>query len=116
MKALVCGGRNFDDKDLVYEALDRISPSVVITGGATGADSLAVSWAMRRGVHYRTYPAEWGKYGAAAGPMRNQKMFDEEDPDVVIAFPGGRGTADTLRRAYDNGADVIIVSSREDIP
>jgi hypothetical protein len=33
-------------------------------------------------------------------------MLDEWQPDGVIAFPGGRGTADMTRRAKESGLKV----------
>ena len=53
------------------------------------------------------FPAEWDKYGVSAGPIRNQKMIDEGKPDLVFAFPGGRGTTDMIRRAAVAGIRVV---------
>jgi len=53
--------------------------------------------------------AKWSKHGRAAGPIRNQEMIDECKPDLVVAFPGGRGTADMVRRAKAAGIRVIEV-------
>jgi hypothetical protein len=44
-------------------------------------------------VTVEAHPADGKKHGRAAGPIRNQKM-PEEKPELVVAFPGGRGTAD----------------------
>lgn len=79
-------------------------PLVVVHGGATGADAIANAWAFAqraagREVYVECYPAEWAKYGKAAGPIRNQKMLMETSPDLVLAFPGGKGTADMVARA-----------------
>lgn len=46
--------------------------------------------------------------GKAAGPIRNQRMLDEGKPDLVVAFPGGRGTADMVRRAKAAGVPVRL--------
>jgi hypothetical protein len=58
---------------------------------------------MVRGVDIRTFSADWDKLGAAAGPVRNQKMLVEGRPDLVVAFPGGKGTADMVRRSERAG-------------
>jgi hypothetical protein len=68
---------------------------------------LAADWAEKEGVCCETYPADWYTHGKAAGPIRNQKMLDDAFPDVVLAFPGGRGTADMVRRAEKVGVTVI---------
>lgn len=107
MKVLVCGGRNYLDLKRVFEVLDGLRPKHVIHGGASGADRCANDWAIVRGVRRSIYPADWVRLGKAAGPLRNQLMLDKEKPDLVIAFPGGRGTADMVRRAREAGVKVI---------
>lgn len=79
----------------------------IIQGGADGADRCARDWASGSGHRCRTFEADWKAYGKGAGPMRNQRMLDEGRPDLVVAFPGGRGTADMMRRAKAAGARVI---------
>ncbi|MBP0440637.1 DUF2493 domain-containing protein [Tianweitania sediminis] len=99
-RVLVCGGRDYDNRDYVHQILDALdSVEVIIEGGATGADLAAASWATFSRKHIETFPADWKTHGKAAGPIRNQRMIDEGKPDLVIAFPGGRGTADMIRRA-----------------
>ncbi|HEV7285225.1 MAG TPA: DUF2493 domain-containing protein [Kaistia sp.] len=106
MRVLVCGGRDFADRPRLNVALDGLKPSFLIHGGAPGADALADYWADIRGIPHRTFPADWNTHGKAAGPIRNQRMIDEGKPDLVIAFPGGRGTADMIRRAKAAGIPV----------
>lgn len=99
MRVLFCGGRDFKDGKAVADAFDAVSPTLVITGGALGADRLADKNAEARGIARIIFPANWNGDGLAAGPIRNQRMLDEGRPDLVVAFPGGRGTADMVRRA-----------------
>lgn len=111
MKILVCGGRDFDDYLFLTKGLDYIagySPIThIVTGGASGADALAERYGKEKNIPVSVHKAEWHKYGKAAGPKRNQRMLDEEKPDYVVAFPGGRGTTDMVRRARDQGFAVI---------
>lgn len=113
---LVCGGRDYDDEAHVSRILDvahDANPIVLlIHGGARGADSLAKRWAEREGVPAREFIADWTLHGKAAGPMRNQRMLDEGKPHMVIAFPGGRGTADMVERAKRERIPVVTVRSR----
>jgi hypothetical protein len=107
-RILVCGGRDFNDRKLVFSTLWTLDPrpSRIIQGGASGADSLAREWAASNFIFCEHYPANWKLHGNRAGPIRNQQMIDEGRPDLVIAFPGGRGTADMINRARLAGVPV----------
>jgi len=109
MKVLVCGGRNFKNRDALFAALDNYAAhaETIVHGDAQGADKLAQEWADDRGICCMVYPANWKKHGKAAGPIRNQTMLDVEKPSIVVAFPGGRGTADMIKRATAAGVAVI---------
>lgn len=109
MRILVCGGRDFLGITQLYRVLDASKMTHLVTGGARGVDKLAEEWARDRMVPYTVYPANWDKYGPAAGPVRNQQMLDEGKPDKVIAFPGGKGTSDMIRRAQKAGIPVEVV-------
>ena len=115
MIVLVCGGRDFDDAGLLYETLDRLHGiskfTRVIHGGAAGADALAGQWAERRGIIAIQYKADWAKHGRAAGPLRNKQMLEVGRPELVVAFSGGRGTADMVRQAKRAGVSVLEVRS-----
>jgi len=112
MRVLVCGGRFFNDKLKLEEVLSqRLPPCVeLICGMANGADTLAFSWAEERGHIIHSFPAEWGKFGKAAGPIRNRQMLDEGKPDLVIAFSGGRGTKNMISQALKRGVSVVEIS------
>ncbi|ATI15672.1 hypothetical protein [Bordetella phage vB_BbrM_PHB04] len=109
MKLLVCGGRDYADREAVFAALDRVHAkrpvTLLIHGAARGADSLADDWARARGVPRDPHPADWATHGRRAGPLRNRKML-ELKPDGVVAFPGGRGTADMADAARAAGVPV----------
>ncbi len=116
MIVLVTGGRDFDDRALVDRVLDELKPSLVVHGGARGADRLARFWARANGVRQRIHNAKWERFGRAAGPLRNQAMLDEqaacgEPIALVVAFPGGKGTADMVRRARSAGIAVRMAES-----
>lgn len=113
MRILVTGGRDYDNLIAVAKAFDDTPDRcVVIQGGAKGADALAREVAAHHDFAVETYEADWGAHGRAAGPIRNQRMLDEGKPDVVFAFPGGRGTADMVRRAQRAGIAVRFFPHR----
>lgn len=131
MRVLVCGGRQYGDYEKVKAELDACASIcatlrttlVVIEGGANGADALAARWCRENpaNVDHRQVKAEWEdldvpgavirtrpdgkKYNAAAGGVRNQRML-LHGPGLVLAFPGGKGTADMIRRAEAAGIQV----------
>lgn len=126
---LICGGRNYSSSDawnwlekhLADEVGDRLRLSrfliaTVIHGGARGADEGAASWGESEHCKVVAYPADWKKHGKAAGPIRNRKMATEGKPDVLVAFPGGAGTANMIRTAEECGIPVIRVEDRPPCP
>jgi hypothetical protein len=114
MRVLVCGGRDYNDRGKVFEALDGLHNEhgalIIIEGGAAGADTFAGEWTcMQRTCRLITEPAEWVRYETSAGPIRNAKMITDHKPEIVLAFPGGRGTADMVRQARGAKINVLEV-------
>lgn len=110
LRVLVCGGRDYDDRAKVFAELDRLNPQFIIHGNARGADALAHEWAIANRRHGVACPAHWARDGKRAGPLRNQRMLGHL-PDVVVAFPGGKGTADMVSRARKAGVKVLEVTA-----
>lgn len=112
-RVLVCGGRNYQDMRHVTRVLNALDPqpTLVIQGGQYGADACASEWAYRHGILERQFRADWKTHGRAAGPIRNQQMLDEGRPHLVVAFPGGTGTADMVRRAKAAGVPVMEIAN-----
>lgn len=120
MKIIVCGGRDYKNKAFVYKKLDELHAERPITklmqGGATGADAFANQWAHNNKVLNHTYDADWKKYGPSAGPIRNRRMLYGGKPDLVVAFPGGKGTANMLKLAREAGVEVITYDEGRLVP
>lgn len=118
MKVIIAGGRGFQGGapaeaflDAARQHLGYLGPiEEVITGGATGADAMGKAWARTRGLPWREFPAQWDKYGKSAGPLRNAEMARHAAPGgLLIAFPGGAGTASMVREAKRVGLRVLAV-------
>lgn len=111
---LVCGGRDYVRRDVLFSVLNSEHAqdpiTLLIHGGMTGADSLAGDWARHVGVKWEAYPAYWRSEGKAAGPIRNARMLAEGKPDLVIAFPGNSGTADMVSKAMRAGVATHRIS------
>jgi hypothetical protein len=109
VRVIVCGGRTYgsslDERNLLRHTLDDHQITELINGGAGGADYWARHWAKSRRILVTTIDAEWDKFGLHAGPIRNTAMLKLK-PDLVIAFPGGKGTADMVRQARAAGVPV----------
>jgi hypothetical protein len=109
MRLLVCGGRTYNDMEAAFSVMDRLhrtSPiTLVIQGGAKGADEIAKCWAVLAKVECKEVKADWKTFGKSAGPIRNKQML-EMNPDRVLALPGGRGTANMVSQA--RAAGVLI--------
>jgi hypothetical protein len=71
---------------------------------------MASRYADEHGLSQERFPADWDTHGRAAGPIRNQRMLDVGKPDFVIAFPGGHGTANMVRKAKAAGVQVLEVA------
>lgn len=134
MRILVCGGRDYSDRRKVFDTLDDIRKvlpiSCIIHGDAKGADSFGKMYVKyTEGIAEEAYPAKWkdfshpdsvrktgpyGDYNVMAGPIRNQQMLDEGKPDLVVAFGGGSGTWDMIKRAKENQVMVLEVDRKKD--
>ena len=113
MRVLVCGGRDYDNWKRINKtmsALDKESSiSLIIQGGANGADWLAAKWAKHNRKPCAQFNAHWDTLGKAAGPMRNQWMLEFGQPELIVAFGGGRGTQNMVDSATNAGIKVIRV-------
>jgi len=109
---LVCGGRGPIDalnqvlvRHVLSELHDASPLAMLIQGGAPGVDRVASLWAESVGVHHAEVQALWNRFGHSAGPRRNKAMLSLR-PDLVLAFPGGRGTTSMVGLARKAGVAV----------
>jgi hypothetical protein len=120
MRVLVTGGRaftTFEERMWLYDGLNLLHAKAgvteIIEGGAKGADLAAKNWALwRKGCGDRitltTVNADWERFGRGAGHIRNAEMAKLR-PDVVLACPGGTGTASMIEIAKAHGLKVIYL-------
>jgi hypothetical protein len=118
LRVLVTGGRSYQDRAKVYSILDRALAAgrvgLIIHGAAQGADTLAWDWAEERNVDCLPIPAKWRRFDGTtnrgAGPIRNGLMLRLLKPDLILAFPGGNGTADMKKQARAAGVRMVEVT------
>lgn len=112
MRIAIIGSRSFDNYKLVVETLlpykSRIT--VIVSGGARGADTLGEKWAIENGIETLIFPADWQAHGRKAGYIRNETIV--KNCDGIIAFWDGvsRGTAHSLTLANTYGKPINLVS------
>lgn len=134
MVVLVTGGRKYANYWRIWRTLDALHKThnftKLVHGKGGWTDMSADAWAKARDVPVQDYPAKWndisrpdavirehanGKpYNVIAGFARNQQMLDEEEVKLVVAFPGGHGTADMVAKARKAGVEVIEVTEEND--
>lgn len=120
-KIIVCGGRHFDNYYYLRSAVDDILSELdlgydeieIVSGNCSGADQLGERYAEEHDIPYNVFPADWSKYGKAAGPIRNSAMLDYAkncEMPIVIAFvsPKSKGTLDTVNKAKKLGFKIYI--------
>lgn len=107
--ALFCGSRDWSDRSAIRRDLRALPPgSLVIEGGARGADRIAREEACALGIHVATVPAQWDRLGRRAGIRRNEAML-RLHPDVIHAYSlGTRGTAHMIATAERAGVEVVV--------
>lgn len=121
MTVIVTGGRDYKNEALVRRVLRELLPTRLYVGDATGVDAYAWAWAEQndRKISKWKFEAEWDIYGKSAGPRRNNIMlgaalWDNGPSLILLAFPGGRGTADCIRQAKGKGIIVLRVDDKEE--
>jgi hypothetical protein len=118
MKVLVCGSREWTNRDAIWRELKKLpAGTIIVHGAARGADQMAGEIGRLLGFEVRPYPADWGNDGKAAGPIRNSRMLSEEHPDkegvyfdrvlaFAVDFAKARGTTDMMGKARVAGIHV----------
>ena len=121
MRLIIAGDRRFRDYVKLCSAMNDLyakgyHPNVIVSGGAKGTDTLGERWAREHHVMVARFPAEWNKYGKAAGPIRNKQMAEYAaagNDGVLLAFlsPESKGTKHMVETARKtSGLSIIVVN------
>jgi len=114
MKVIVAGSRTITDMAVVDRAIRegmaffKAQPTEIVSGGAAGVDTLGEAWARQHGFSVKRFPAQWAKYGKAAGPKRNEEMAAYADALIAVWNGMSRGTSNMICNARARGLPVFI--------
>ena len=113
MKIIIAGSRTFTDYKKLSEVCDQFlqdQTDIEIVSGAyyKGADKLGEQYAKERGFKITQFPADWKRFGRAAGPKRNEQMANYADS--LIAFWDGKskGTKHMIDLAKGSNLKIYI--------
>lgn len=113
MRVIIAGCRTFTDyrdlHELVRGSGIRKKISLIITGGAKGADALGKEYAKINEIDHFEYLPEWERFGRSAGPIRNKKMIEAADALLAIWDGSSKGTAHIISEARKKGIFVKIL-------
>jgi hypothetical protein len=119
VRVLMCGDRNWSNIEALLDKFKELAlppDTVVIHGGAKGADQMAGYVAKKLGLTVEVFEADWARYGRAAGPVRNKAMLDS-GVQLVVAFhediSSSKGTVDMMSRAIKAGIKTVLVDGKE---
>ena len=110
MKVIIAGGRDIHDYELLLYAIVNAGFDItsVVSGGAAGADALGERFAQETNLPLFKFPADWEKYGRAAGPIRNRVMGDFADALIALWDGKSRGTKNMIDYAKQKGLKVHV--------
>jgi len=112
-KLIVAGGRDFIDTTRGFKTLDKLTANLkdieVVCGEARGADTVGKLWAESKGYPVKSFPADWDKYGKAAGHVRNSEMANYGTHLIAFWDGSSRGTKNMIESAKKKGLLVRVV-------
>lgn len=110
MKTIISGSRNITDFSIVKDSIEKsgFKISTVISGTARGVDSLGERYALENNIELMLFPADWDRYGKAAGHIRNKQMAEVADALIVIILDDSRGSTDMLETARKKNLQIFV--------
>ena len=109
MKVAVIGSRSFNDYEKLKDTLSKIDITLIVSGGADGADKLSEQYASEKNIPTKIFLPDWEKHGKSAGFLRNTDIINEAE--LVVAFWDNQsnGTRDSINKAHKQEKIVIII-------
>lgn len=110
MKCIIAGSRKFHYMYKLEEVILKSGFDIteVVCGLSRGVDELGWIWATANNIPIKEFPAEWGKYGRAAGPIRNEQMAEYGDALICLMYEDSRGSANMVKCMRDLGKPYYV--------
>ncbi len=110
MRTIIAGSRNIIEYDILLSAIEELDFEIttVISGGAKGVDSLGEWFAEDNGIPFEVFPAEWDKFGRAAGYLRNVKMAENAEACLILWDGKSKGSLRMNNIAIQKGLKVHL--------
>ena len=113
MRVIIAGSRHMQTADypLIGQAVSAsgFTPTEIVSGMAPGADTLGMAWAVANNLPIKKFPADWKRYGRAAGPIRNSQMRDYAQALIVLIWANSRGSLNMLLQMQKAGKPIFAV-------
>lgn len=116
MKLAIVGGRDYKDYNKFKGIVDNFieeygTPIEIISGGASGVDTMAALYARENGIILTEFKPDWAKYGKKAGILRNTDIINESTHVLALPTEKSVGTYDSINKAkkFDKILKVIHV-------
>jgi hypothetical protein len=116
MKVAVIGSRGFTDRKKLFAELNKLPDiELIVSGGARGADKLAEAYASEKGIPIKVFKPDWGKYGNAAGIIRNEQIVKEAEMVVAFWDSKSKGTKSSidLARKFARKLSIVFFEEKE---
>lgn len=110
MKTIIAGSRTIWDYEFVEKVIDECPWDIteVVCGMADGVDTIGLHWATDNDIPVKKFPADWDKYGRAAGRIRNEAMADYADALILVWDGESKGSGHMLEQAAVRGLTMHI--------
>ena len=115
MKVVIAGSRTITDYEILLDAMSQVDWVIteVVSGLATGVDTLGMRWAKEKNIPVKEFRAEWELHGKAAGPIRNSQMAKYADAVIVIWDGESRGSKNMIEEAKGHGLELKVFDLKD---
>ena len=118
MRTIIAGSRSINDYEALCKAVQEsgFEISCVLSGAAAGVDALGERFALEHNIPIERFPADWKRFGRAAGPVRNRILAQHAKALIALMHPNSTGTRNMIQTAHQAGLKVHAKIIQTDNP